>query len=86
MPSDSETIKHMARGIAQSEGCHADDWRHFTEQAQAALDAQRAIGLVSVPVEPTEAMIKAGEEWQMNSFDVDGIFYAMRIAAQGEVK
>jgi hypothetical protein len=81
MPNDSETIKHMARGIAQSEACHPDDWKHFTEQAQAALEAQRAIGLVLVPVEPTDAMIQAGEEWQMHSSDVDGIFYAMRIAA-----
>lgn len=85
MPSDDEIVQAMARGIVENLQYKVTK-REAKCFAHAALDAQRAIGLVSVPVEPTEAMIKAGEEWQMNSFDVDGIFYAMRIAAQGEVK
>ncbi len=63
MPNDDEIVEAMARGIRDiawgdgSEPLNAHD--DAEDLARSALAAQRAMGLVLVPVEPTKAMLQA---------------------------
>jgi len=82
-----DVVEAIARGIAQAEACHPDDWQHFTEQAQAALAAIEASGRVVVPAVPTEAMIDAAIELERE--DNEGMYasiYTAMIAARGDAE
>jgi hypothetical protein len=61
MQNDSEIIEHMARGMVNVPGY--DDHLNMADTealAQAALDAQRAMGLVLVSAELVEFLRGAG--------------------------
>ena len=80
--TDKTAVEAMARGIARCNypsGTNADIeemWTGFEFDAQAALTAHtewlRGNGYAVVPVEPTEAMLKAGHQqidWCRDSQD-----------------
>jgi len=80
-------IERVARKLCERDGGDPDEIRHgegkaigqtWTGWQAYASDAREIVGLMRGP---TEAMIKAGDAWQMNSSDADGIYDAMLQAA-----
>jgi DNA-binding LacI/PurR family transcriptional regulator len=73
MPNDEAIVEAMAQGLAAADHIDELSWEDCKRYAQAALDAQRARGLVVVPVEPTEAMLKAARNAQIPLVYLDSI-------------
>jgi hypothetical protein len=88
-PTEAEIVEAMRIAIAIR--WRASDKPDGYTAAQAALDAQRAMGLVLVPVQPTEAMVEAALFDNDNALlmsadctDIRNAYRAMIAAAQGE--
>lgn len=89
MAGDKELIEVVSKAIALACSDHEANRHHYALAAEKAIEARDAYleknGLVVVPAEPTEAMVKAGcVTWDTDGGVAYDIYEAMIAAAQKE--